>query len=257
MKFDGLSKFLTADWKWFEQFGDVITDSDGEKHIFAPGKGINKNVLLCAHLDTVGMAVPVFKGRTVQAISNDCRLGAYVCCKLAREFGCSLLLTDNEECGRSTGASFVPDKQYNWVMSFDRKGEGDEAVNYQYGDEYWDAVIETFGWKVKSGAFSDISSLEHLGCKAVNASMGAEGFHTLKCTANLDHTQRSVNNFERMLAEVAHIHFEHEKVVAQPRWADYANDFETYSDNYANRCWDCTVPVSSTDNYCYECGARL
>jgi hypothetical protein len=112
----------------------------------------------------------------------DDRLGVYTLLYLLPSLGINLdvLLTENEERGATTAKDFITDKKYNWVVSFDRRGE--DVVYYQYSN-----IREhlTPFFAVGHGSYSDIAALQHLGVLAFNVGVGYESEHTSNCTCQL------------------------------------------------------------------------
>ena len=158
------------------------------------------SVLGIAHLDFVGGTKHTFsysnskKGeRTVMNERLDDRLGAYLLLDYLPSIGvnCDVLLTDNEEKGKSTAASFVTLKNYNWIFSFDRRG--DDVVLYQYATESLVKMMENNTFKVGSGSYSCIANLEHLGVSGINFGTGYHRNHSPQCYAELSETEKMAN----------------------------------------------------------------
>ena len=150
-------------------------------------------VLGVAHLDWVMYAEPKKIGTRIHCPQLDDRLGVWILLGLLPKLGVKIdtLLTMGEESCRSTGAWFHPEKQYNWIIEFDRAGK--DIVFYQYEDfaETW----ENYGFKYGMGSFSDISSMDHLGCMAANLGIGYHGQHSPRCHADLTDTLYQVRHF--------------------------------------------------------------
>lgn len=157
-------------------------------------KDNGSKILAVAHLDTVvdhaqrtTVLAETAGGDVVYSGALDDRLGAYVLADLLPTIGAAtgadltfdLLLTVGEEQGASTAAFFEPtrhhEREYNWIIEFDRGGT--DVVLYQYEDDDLIERVEGSGADVESGAFSDISFLEHLGVKALNWGVGYRDYH--------------------------------------------------------------------------------
>ena len=189
-------------------WGDRIENPDG--HLYFRDNGAK--VLAVAHLDYVLWSKPMQKGNTIYCPQLDDRLGAWVILHLLPSLGVEVdvLLTDLEEKGRSTGAWFEPEdlgKRYNWMFQFDRRGT--DVVTYQYGRE---KLLRKNGFKVGWGAFSDISSMEHLDCAGFNFGVGYYEQHTKGCHANLSDTARMTASFVRFFQKYEGRHL-------KPQWA--------------------------------------
>jgi len=162
------------------------------------------DVLAVAHTDFVfGQGYRLKyqrRGQRVQCISLDDRLGVHVILDVLPQFGVlpDVLLTDDEEIGRSTAATFDPPKDYNWVFSFDRRGLG--AVVYDYKEMI--GIARHYFGKVHDGLFSDISFLEHLQCGGLNIGTGYYNEHSMRCHADLRQTMAQVKRFVTMYQDL-------------------------------------------------------
>jgi putative aminopeptidase FrvX len=64
----------------------------------------------------------------------DDRLGVFLLLEYLPRFAkIDTLITDNEEIELSTGKFFYPEKEYNWIVEFDRNGDGSESSNARQG----------------------------------------------------------------------------------------------------------------------------
>lgn len=174
------------------------------------------NILFVAHLDTVmggarahGCPTSVIDteaGPFVASGALDDRLGAYVGLELLPALGCEFdyLFTVGEEQGMSTAAFFDAadfKREYHWIIEFDRGGT--DVVLYQYEDSDLKAKVESTGARVEQGIFSDISSMEHLGVKALNWGVGYRDYHGPRSHAWLVDTFRMVAYFLDFYAKYA------------------------------------------------------
>lgn len=176
------------------------------------------NVLGVAHCDFVGCnREKRFHqyGRFAHSTTLDDRLGVYIILDVLPQMGIvtDVLLTDDEEVGRSTARLFAKHrkddaKQYNWIFSFDRHGAG--AVTYDF--DSMEGFAEHYFGKLHWGTFSDISCLDGLGCAGINVGTGYFNEHTVRSFADLQSTQKQVNRFATMFHEMEGIHIPHEKV---------------------------------------------
>lgn len=161
------------------------------------------NVLAVAHADTVGMDKHNWSvdGNVVTSIALDDRLGLWIINDLLPEYGIvpDILITRDEEIGRSTAQFFQTSKQYNWMFSFDRNSY--DVVMYQYDNEDSRQLLQEYGFPVGLGSFSDISYLEHLGCIGFNFGTGYKHEHTAHCHADVAQVLAQVRLFARFYAD--------------------------------------------------------
>lgn len=177
------------------------------------------DILFVAHLDTVvahenRMAdyAETKAGPVIHSGALDDRLGAYIGLELLPALGINLdiLLTCGEEDGQSTAEFFTTDKQYNWVIEFDRKTC--DVVMYQYTDAATSALVRECGASVGHGSFSDIAELDHLGVKCFNWGAGYDGvYHSVKGFAYLEDTYKMVAHFMEFYKTHKDTRLPHEK----------------------------------------------
>lgn len=169
-------------------------------------KDNGSNILAVAHLDTVGPHeqrranfCDTADGTVLYSRALDDRLGAYVLAELLPSMGLTfdLLLTVGEESGQSTAQFFEPsdhhDRQYNWIIEFDRGGT--DVVLYEYEDATLVDMVEETGARVEQGIFSDISYMEHVGIKAMNWGVGYRDYHYSRAHVWLDDMFEMVDYF--------------------------------------------------------------
>lgn len=208
---NNLQTLLFSPISAFEVLGEVRV-VNGRKHIFIDNGG---DVLAICHLDVVRDSehchqIEIEGEQLVFATQHDDRLGAYTILSILPEFDINVdvLLTMDEEIGKSTGADFIPSKQYNWMFMFDRRGA--DAVTYMYNSKEWEDNLKT-QFKIGSGSASCISKMEHLNCKAVNIGTGYHDEHTALCFASLDEWSSQVDAFVRFFEVNRNTFFPHEK----------------------------------------------
>jgi len=149
----------------------------------------DSQVLGVAHLDTVDLNEdyirqnPSRKRESAYVLNCpqlDDRLGAWVLLSVLPAFGVEtdILLTDSEEIGQSTAQYFSEkcDKEYNWIYSFDRAGS--DVVLYQYETPELVEKLESIGFSVGMGSYSDIAYMEGLGISGFNFGAGYHRQHT-------------------------------------------------------------------------------
>lgn len=252
-----LKRVCLADIDEFTSIGQVTETRDGI-YIY---KDNNASVLGVAHLDSVldldhFHVVPVNKDEIVLNAQLDDRLGVYTLLYTLPSMGIKfdLLLTEGEETGRSTAAHFETKKQYNWVFSFDRRGEG--CVLYQYSGKEWEAALKASGFKIDMGSFSDISMIEHLGVKCVNIGTGYHGEHDDTCYASMGELNRQVKKFADFYAHNRDIKYKHTKGNSWGWGGGIFSRFQNHYDDYM--CYLCngrtgTVQVMEGVWVCKKC----
>jgi len=128
---DSLINIIAMDIDEFCAYGFSHATEDNRKFYFMDNEA---DILAVAHLDTVQQTVKFSmdkKNGLIHSPQLDDRLGAYIILEhLLRDMNYDVLLTIDEEKGRSTARSFNNGKKYNWMFSFDRRGT--DAVMYQY-----------------------------------------------------------------------------------------------------------------------------
>lgn len=174
-------------------------------HDFYLFKDNGARVLFVAHLDNVDETrrcdiVDTAAGPVVFSPALDDRLGAYVGLELLPRLGLDFdyLLTVGEEMGMSTASFFDPaahgvEDRYDYIIEFDRGGT--DVVLYQYDCDDLRARVRATGARVEEGIFSDISSLEHVGIKALNWGVGYRDYHGPRSHAWLADTFKMVEHY--------------------------------------------------------------
>jgi hypothetical protein len=202
------------------------------------------SVLAVAHLDTVAAPgqrrarfVRTEAGSVVFSRALDDRLGAYTILEMLPRLGINVdvLLTTGEESGLSTAAYFDPaDKQYRWVIEFDRGGT--DVVMYQYDDYATAQLVRASGARTGRGSFSDIAYLDHLDVKCFNWGIGYTGgdnghYHGPRAHAFLQDTFGMVAQFMRFWEQNKDTHLPHlpKKVTTYVKPTDHET-YEEWSD---------------------------
>ncbi len=192
-----LKEIATAKIEDFKKYGEV-TETENGIYIFIDN---GANVLAVAHLDTVqnsGHYYTLQSDDEEEIIHNaqmDDRLGAYIIMYVLPRLGvkADILLTENEETGRSTAQHFISKKPYNWIFEFDRAGT--DAVLYQYEDEETRKLLEEHGIHVGKGSYSDIADMDNLGVKAINFGTGAYESHNPKSHGVVSQIKHCITKF--------------------------------------------------------------
>ena len=180
----------------FENLGFVrIEKRPGLAYWF---KDNNSNVLAVAHTDTVlgykhfeRVQFTDARGRREQAVmctEMDDRLGIYILLDflpmLIGQNQYDILLTDGEETCKSTAKDFEPPRQYNWMFEPDRGGN--DVVMYQYEEPKYKSMLQSAGFRVGIGSYTDIADMSFLGCAGFNFGVGYYQAHTKMCHVLLD-----------------------------------------------------------------------
>lgn len=243
-----------------QSVGDLLNSEPGfqpwhlNKEYFSYRKTEGAKVLCVAHVDTVSdiphhlVEFDAWGQDMVRSINLDDRLGVYVILDLLPTLlsePIDVLLTDDEEVGRSTARHFtrLPDeekKDYNWICSFDRRGT--DVVMYDYHDSNTSNLMRKYGFEVGWGSVSDISYMTDLGVKGFNFGVGYNQEHSLACHAFLEDTVEQVTKFVTFFEEMKDTKLEHDESMVTKRRYYYgggtgysAHDWESDYQWYRNR----------------------
>jgi hypothetical protein len=232
--------------KWFwKKYTDDVIEENGRKCIYIDN---GSDVLAVAHLDTVIDPRKSFnfneyvrdKIRYIKCPALDDRLGVYIITvlmpTLLGDHWADILLTDGEETGNSTADLFVSkfkgEKEYNWMVEFDRSGgvaeKEEDAVlySYQFGgdaDKFKDALKESGYKKLGRGSFTDISSMQDMKAKAFNVAVGYYNNHTTKAYVIPYQTEIAVEKFLDFYVKNYGIKYEHTVTTYSRRGYDWRN----------------------------------
>lgn len=199
-----------------EDFKNLGTTIDTEDDLFYTYIDRGSKILGIAHLDSVQTAsfcsmVGNPGNQRIYSPALDDRLGVYILLYLLPAMGINVdvLLTTGEEVGKSTAKNFKPNKQYNWMFSFDRKA--DDVVTYQYSDTDLNHHLIKHGFKTGQGSFSDISYAEHLGIKGFNIGAGYHDYHSQWAYCEYNQLIAQVIRFSRFFWELRATKMPHKK----------------------------------------------
>ena len=205
-------------------------------------------ILAVAHLDTVwhhrnqlnhAMKWEEHENSgVIYSPSLDDRLGLYMILdylpKLGMEY--DILLTLDEEIGKSTASGFKPPRDYRWIFEWDRGGE--DAVIYQFQTPDWIKALRTAGFKIGRGSVSDISYLGDLGCAAVNVGCGYHRAHTLQHYVDLSELYRQIKRFRVFWEQNNYTHFPYDGT--EYRTCQYCGKTKPEDQFYSyNECQEC------------------
>ena len=251
-RFDNLELYCTASpGDLMEMLSDEITMVNGRPHGF---KDNGSNVLAVVHLDTaIGEHWPfVMNGDRVVSPALDDRLGLWAIFDGLPALGVlpDVLLTTDEEIGRSTAADFVPQKDYNWIFSFDRRGS--DVVMYEYHTSVLEETLYEYGFHVGMGSYSDISYLGHLGVSGFNFGTGYQNEHTVMCHAQLSVTLYMLELFAPFYLDFCDVKLAHSAESGQSTDSSALLDqleqeYQDYYTSMADEVFECTECLEYQD----------
>lgn len=201
----------------FRNFGQSIDNPYGELiYMEKPG---NK-ILAVSHLDTVidDRSWFIDNGRKVFSPMIDNRLGTYILLDLLPEMGIrnyDILLTDREEEGLSTSQFFSSTKKYNWIFSFDRRGT--DVVMYQYENILSEERLNSCGFSLGVGSFSDISFMDFMGVVGFNFGNGCSQEHSYKCNVVVSELLLQIKRFSNFYKRYSSVSMPHVHSYTQKR----------------------------------------
>jgi len=234
--------------------------TQGNAYYFKDNGG---NVLLVAHADTVQKGLRFSKNENIIfSPMLDDRLGvALVADYLPSVLSApvDILITDDEECGNSSARSFVSPKEYNWIAEMDRGG-GD-VVTYCLDSPDWNSALESAGFTIGSGIYSDICELTDT-CCMVNVGIGYDLYHSAKAYANTDTLQQNLVRFVTLFDAYCNQMFEQDASQYQfDKFVEPAGT-ESYGYGWQCRCDECesmfyepVIDSLSEEYYCPVCYA--
>ena len=160
------------------------------------GYGVNKNILLVAHADTVlPPAYRGIKGKVLSGTGIDDRLGCWLAYQLFVKIGCSVAITDKEEVCQSTLSLLLDDEidAYNILIGLDRGGE--DVVTYGMAPGSLIVSLRSVGFKLAQGSFSDICFAAGA-TAAFNVGIGYFNAHGKQSYANMAIMARQVERLK-------------------------------------------------------------
>lgn len=212
----------------------VVKGKLGDQHSFQDN---DSKILAVAHLDTVQpidsfcIAADVAGDTLVFNPKLDDRLGAYTILDLLPKLGIKfdILFSENEEKGRSTAADFETDKEYNWIVEFDRCGT--DVVTYSYN---WPKGLLEKYFEVGHGTCSDICYMEHVGAKGMNVGIAYKGEHGRRCYFVLQDYIAQIARWLVFYEDNCEVHFDHIEGTGY-RTHSYGSTKWPYHKSYANQ----------------------
>ena len=137
------------------------------------------------------------KDAIINTIALDDRLGLWIITDVLPSMGivCDVLITTDEESANSSAHDFTTTKDYNWMFQFDRHGIGN-VVMYDYENPESESLLDAVGYELEIGTYSDICSLDFLGCIGFNFGCGYKNEHTRQCISRESWVNTCVLMFE-------------------------------------------------------------
>lgn len=252
INYDKFKEICLAPWEYFTALkgAQEVDDGKGHKYIYFDR---GSRILAVAHLDTVQKkdfhfhAIEIAGNVWVFNAQLDDRIGAYAILDLLPRLGLEydILLTTDEEIGKSTAHYFTTQKDYLWMFEVDRRGE--DVVHYQYDREFLKKRLKKAGFlKVEIGAKSDIWYLDFLGCCGFNVGTGYEDEHTVWAKANMSVFTRQMERLVKFYEKYRTLYFKYDPKDDKPVVNTYAYWErpvpEGYSRTWATGAiWDNTI----------------
>lgn len=167
------------------------------------------SILGVAHCDYVedAWSYPVYRGKhKVQAGQVDDRVGVWLLLNVLPYMAgmpkFDVLLTTDEEIGRSSAQEVLEDLDYNWVFQFDRRGT--DFVDYDLAsDEFVEDFKQATGIPYGHGSFSDICYLPDSCGSRVNIGTGYHNEHSPNAHVNLIECGDQVKRFVKFASQFA------------------------------------------------------
>lgn len=189
--------------------GNIHGDEKEGYHAF---KDNGAKILAVAHCDNVHRAEWFASDKDVIFTSSlDDRLGVYTILDYLPSLGevaYDILLTMGEESAKTTAANFKTEKQYNWLVEFDRRGAN--AVLYDYAGNGFGEIVEQF-FPVDYGTSSDIDKLQFLKAKALNIGVGYHDEHAVNAYMRISEYLLQMARFLRFWRAHKDTFFAHEE----------------------------------------------
>lgn len=250
-----LYECCTMDEVQFAKFGEVISEFPQLIYIDRGSK-----ILAIAHLDFVcrDRSFSVYRSNSGDSLvingQLDDRLGVYVILHHLKKLGIDVdvLLTTDEEICSSSANLFYPDKEYNWMFSFDR--EGTDAVLYDYEDNEDFAAAVSRHFIIGLGSYSDIASA-YIDVCGLNVGTGIRNGHTKNSAVLTSVLLSQINRFLGFYGEFKEERFEFDLLDTTSQWRFmYPRSRELHNKKYFVQKYD-YHQAWKNGNRCPECGS--
>ena len=228
-------------------------------------------VALTAHLDTVFKTPPdrIFYDRvknvmwSPDGLGSDDLAGVYSIVQIVKSgLRPTIIFTTDEELGCKGAEKLIKDMpiapvELKYIIELDRRGS-DDCVFYQCDNEEFETYVESFGFVMNFGSYSDISVI----CPAwkvagVNLSIGYYDEHSYSETLYIGQMLNTINKVKNMLNNANSApSFEYKELYVR-KWFSKA---KTTEDDWYT--WDPSYGISKEDWYsfmepqskCKDCG---
>jgi len=198
-------------------------------------KDNGSDILAVAHLDTVQKKNTFgrlnFENETrVYHPKLDDRLGAFIILHMLPEMNINvdILFTTDEEICNSTAKDFQPDKDYKWIVEFDRAGE--DVVLYDFESKEIVDALTSVGFEIGIGSYTDICDL-NLGVVGFNVGVGYENPHSYTAYFVVETLVSQLEKFKLFYNKYKDVVFE---------WQD---EWDLYDETDQSLCPDCFSEV--------------
>ena len=235
-------------------------------------------IALTAHLDTVFKEPPhrIFYDRvknvmwSPEGLGADDRAGVYSIIQIVKSgLRPTIIFTTDEEIGCKGAEKLIKDMpaaptHLKYIIELDRRGS-DDCVFYQCNNSEFEDYVESFGFVMNFGSFSDISEI----CPAwkvagVNLSIGYYDEHSYSETLYIGQMFNTINKVKKMLTDVQNAPcFEYKTMnlsnLFMSKWGKVLHHFNEEDDIYG---WDPSYGISKEDwmsfmepqSKCKDCG---
>ena len=265
---------LKAMTKYLEsKYNKVISTNE---YVVAVG---NIPVALTAHLDTVFKEPPqrIFYDRvknvmwSPEGLGADDRAGVYAIIQIVKSgMRPTIILTTDEELGCNGAEKMVKSMpkapaELKYIIELDRRGS-DDCVFYQCNNPDFENYIESFGFVMNFGSFSDISVIcPAWGVAGVNLSIGYYNEHSFSETLYVGQMLNTINKVKKMLADANEAPvFDYREYYASQllRKGWLANYLKPTDDDEDDLGWDPAYGISKEQwmsfmepqTKCHDCG---
>jgi hypothetical protein len=206
---DKLKKYLLASNTGMEDYGAFLWHSKRKADILAVA---HMDVALeSAAFNTVETPDDLF----ILSSALDDRLGIFTILHLLPQFNIKvdILFTTEEEMCMSSAQEFPDfcDKDYNWIVEFDRAGTDVVLYEYETNVDLTDD-LKSVGFEIGIGSYSDIRELEQMGVGAFNIGIGYHFQHTDQCCASMLQLATQLTKLQQFYEEFKDVQYDHRAI---------------------------------------------
>jgi hypothetical protein len=243
---DVLKRLCTMKERKVQRYINKVVPSIDDYGAFMWKQKEGVKILAVAHMDVIFedsefRSIKTNNDIIVLSPTLDDRLGIFTILNLLPQYGIEvdMLFTKDEERCMSTAEDFVRicDKDYNLIIEFDRMGTDVVMYDYECNVEL-KADLESVGFEIGRGTYSDIRELEGLGVSAFNMGIAYHFQHTERCCASLADLARQLEKLKLFHDQFSGKVYEHmplddpaSTVQDDPYWF-YRRDYSPAEDEY-------------------------